>query len=42
MDQHLRMAEAAQGMESSTDRKPNQVAAKPRRSRAELESHACR
>jgi hypothetical protein len=35
MDRHLRMAEAAQGMEDSTDRKRVQRNGQPKKGRAE-------
>jgi GntR family transcriptional repressor for pyruvate dehydrogenase complex len=39
MNQHLRMAEAAQGIERSTDRKPAQDNGKPGKGRAYFSSH---
>jgi GntR family transcriptional repressor for pyruvate dehydrogenase complex len=39
MDQHLRMAESAQGMEPSTDPKPIERNGRPRRGRAEVSAH---
>ena len=40
MEQHLRMAQTAQGKERAKDRKANQAPAKPKKIRAELRSHA--
>jgi GntR family transcriptional repressor for pyruvate dehydrogenase complex len=40
MEQHLRMAQTAQGMERTTDRKASQAAVKRKKVREELGSHA--
>jgi GntR family transcriptional regulator, transcriptional repressor for pyruvate dehydrogenase complex len=40
MEQHLRMAQTAQGMERATDRKASQTAAKRKKTREDLESHS--
>jgi len=38
MEQHLRMAEAAQGLENTTDRKASKAAVKGKAARAKLSS----